>query len=179
TLTAFADLAGNRGEEIRATTWRHHAASIRESLERNGWDGGWYRRGYFDDGTPLGSSLNAECSIDSIVQSWAVISGGADPARAAISMAAVENRLVRREDKLALIFAPPFNNALPDPGYIKGYPPGVRENGGQYTHAALWSVIASAMLGNGDEAGALFSLLNPINHSSTRAAIHRYKVEPY
>ncbi|MGO9602060.1 MAG: GH36-type glycosyl hydrolase domain-containing protein, partial [Candidatus Binataceae bacterium] len=179
TLTAFAALAGDRGEEIRATTWRRHAASLRESLERNGWDGGWYRRGYFDDGTPLGSSLNAECSIDSIVQSWAVISGAADPARAAISMAATENRLVRREDKLALIFAPPFNSALPDPGYIKGYPPGVRENGGQYTHAAIWSVIASAMLGNGDEAGALFSLLNPINHSSTRADIHRYKVEPY
>jgi len=179
TLAAFSHLADARGEQVRATAWLRHAASIRESIERNGWDGGWYRRGYFDDGTALGSNMNAECSIDSIAQSWAVISGAADPIRAAASMAAVEQTLVRADEKIALLFAPPFNHSLPDPGYIKGYPPGVRENGGQYTHAAVWSVIAWAMLGEGDRACRLFSILNPINHSSRRADIHRYKVEPY
>jgi cyclic beta-1,2-glucan synthetase len=179
TLAAFSQLADARGEQVRATAWQHHAASIGESIERDGWDGGWYRRGYFDDGTALGSSKNAECSIDSIAQSWAVISAAADPIRATASMAAVEKTLVRREEKIALLFAPPFNHSSPDPGYIKGYPPGVRENGGQYTHAAVWSVIALAMLGEGDRAFGLFSILNPINHSSRRADIHRYKVEPY
>jgi cyclic beta-1,2-glucan synthetase len=156
-----------------------HATSVRESLEREGWDGGWYRRGYFDDRTLLGSNENAECRIDSIAQSWAVISGAADPARAAASMAAAQHNLVRRDHQMMLLLEPPFDQALPDPGYIKGYPRGLRENGGQYTHAAVWSVIASAMLGNGDQAHDLFSFLNPINHSSKRADIHRYKVEPY
>src|SRR5262249_51159325 len=133
----------------------------------------------FDDGTPLGSVANSECRIDSIAQSWAVISGAGEPARAASAMAAVDKHLIRRDDGLALLFTPPFDHGPQDPGRIKAYPPGVRENGGQYTHAACWSVVALAMLGEGDRAAELFSLLNPINHGSTRAAIHRYRVEPY
>ncbi len=179
TLMAFAPLADIRGEGARASTWRSHTTALAESLERDGWDGNWYRRGYFDDGTPLGSAGNIECRIDSIAQSWSVISGAASPDRAAAAMTAVEEYLVKREDGLVLLFTPPFDHTPLDPGYIKGYPPGIRENGGQYTHGALWSVIAFAMLGDGDKAGELFSLLNPINHANTREGIHRYKVEPY
>ena len=179
TIAAFSHRAVARGDSARAANWRAHAAALRESLEREAWDGDWYRRGYFDDGTPLGSVSNSECRIDSIAQSWAVISRAADPARAARAMAAVDKYLVRRDDGVALLFTPPFDHTSSDPGRIKGYPPGLRENGGQYTHGALWSVMAFAMLGDGDKAGELFSLLNPINHGSTRAAIHRYKVEPY
>jgi cyclic beta-1,2-glucan synthetase len=179
TLQAFAPLADIRRDEARASTWRSHATALAESLEREGWDGAWYRRGYFDDGTPLGSADSIECRIDSIAQSWSVISGAASPVRAAAAMAAVEQYLVKRDDGLVLLFTPPFDHAQQDPGYIKGYPPGIRENGGQYTHGALWSVIALAMLGDGDKANEMFSMLNPINHANTRAGIHRYKVEPY
>jgi cyclic beta-1,2-glucan glucanotransferase len=179
TLVAFAPLADGRAEPARATTWRCCAAALRESLEREAWDGEWYRRGYFDDGTPLGSATSSECRIDSIAQSWAVISGAAEPTRAARAMAAVEEYLVRRGDGLLLLFTPPFDQTPLDPGYIKGYPSGIRENGGQYTHAAIWSVIACAQLGDGDKAAELFSMLNPINHASSRAAVHHYKVEPY
>jgi cyclic beta-1,2-glucan synthetase len=179
TLSAFAQLADARGEPARPATWRCCAAALRESLEREAWDGDWYRRGYFDDGTPLGSASSSECRIDSIAQSWAVISGAAEPTRAARAMAAVDQQLVRRGDGLVLLFTPPFDQTAVDPGYIKGYPPGIRENGGQYTHAAIWSVIAFALLGDGDKAGELFSLLNPIHHARTRAGVHRYKVEPY
>jgi cyclic beta-1,2-glucan synthetase len=178
-LTAFAGLADGRPEPERAANWRRHTVALAVSLERDGWDGDWYRRAYFDDGTPLGSALNVECRIDSIAQSWSVISRAGDPIRAARAMAAVEEHLVRSGDDLALLFTPPFDHTDPDPGYIKGYPPGIRENGGQYTHAAIWSVMAFAMLGDGDKAGELFSMLNPINHSSTPAAVQRYKVEPY
>ena len=178
-LSTFARLANGRGEQARATAWRHHAAELRESLEREGWDGSWYRRGYFDDGTPLGSASSLECRIDSIAQSWGVISGAANPVRAALAMAALDEYLVRRDEGLVLLLTPPFDQTPLDPGYIKGYPPGIRENGGQYTHAAVWSVIGFAMLGAGDTAAELFSILNPINHSSTRAGVHRYKVEPY
>ncbi|MGC2494223.1 GH36-type glycosyl hydrolase domain-containing protein [Candidatus Binatus sp.] len=179
TLQAFAPLADARSEGARASTWRSHATALAESLERDGWDGAWYRRGYFDDGTPLGSADSIECRIDSIAQSWSVISGAASPVRAAAAMAAVDQYLVKRDDGLVLLFTPPFDHTPQDPGYIKGYPPGIRENGGQYTHGALWSVIAFAMLGDGDKANELFSMLNPINHANTRAGIHRYKVEPY
>ena len=152
----------------------------RQSLEREGWDGEWYRRGYFDDGTPLGSAASDECRIDSIAQSWGVISGcRRSGARASARWRRSSEYLVRRDDGLVLLFTPPFDHTPLDPGYIKGYPPGIRENGGQYTHAAIWSVIAFALLGDGDKAGELFSLLNPINHASTRAGVHRYKVEPY
>jgi cyclic beta-1,2-glucan synthetase len=178
-LSTFAPLAETRGEHKRAECWRQHATALAVSLEREGWDRDWYLRAFFDDGTPLGSASNSECRIDSIAQSWAVISGAADQARAATAMAALEKHLVRRNDELLLLLTPPFDQASPNPGYIKGYPPGIRENGGQYTHGAVWSVIAFAMLGDGDKAGELFSILNPISHSSTRAGIHRYKVEPY
>jgi cyclic beta-1,2-glucan synthetase len=178
-LTAFARLADERPEPARAANWRQHAAALAISLERDGWDGDWYRRAYFDDGTPLGSASNDECRIDSIAQSWSVISRAGDPARAARAMASLEEHLIRRDDGLALLFTPPFDRTPLDPGYIKGYPPGIRENGGQYTHAAVWSVMAFALLGDGDKAGALFSMLNPINHASTPDGVERYKVEPY
>ena len=179
TLSRFASLANGRGEKDRAAAWLQHAEVLRQALEREAWDGGWYLRGYYDDGAPLGSASSDECRIDSIAQSWGVISGAADPARAARAMAAVDQHLVRHTDGLVLLFAPPFDRTAREPGYIKGYPPGIRENGGQYTHGAIWSVIAFAMLGDGDKAAGLFSVLNPINRSGTRAAIHRYKVEPY
>ncbi len=179
TLVAFAPLARARGQPARETLWITRAAALQNSLEQGAWDGEWYRRGYFDDGTPLGSATNTECRIDSIAQSWSVISGAADPTRASRAMSAVNSNLIRRDAGLALLFTPPFERSLPDPGYIKGYPPGIRENGGQYTHAATWSVIAYALLGQGNNAWELFSILNPITHTSTRADVHRYKVEPY
>lgn len=179
TLTAFVPIAQARREEARAQAWIAHAAALRDALEREAWDGDWYRRGWFDDGEPLGSSASDECRIDSIAQSWAVISGAGGPDRVARAMAAVERELILPETGLALLFAPPFDQTLLDPGYIKGYPPGVRENGGQYTHASLWSVIAFAALGDGDKAASLLALLNPINHSRTRSEAHRYKLEPY
>ncbi|HSJ96821.1 MAG TPA: glycosyl transferase, partial [Myxococcota bacterium] len=179
TLKAFAPLAEARGESDRADAWRAHAARLALALEIDAWDGDWYGPGLFKEGTPLGSAASSECRIDSIAQSWAVLSGAADPERARRAMAAVDEHLVRRDDGLVLLFTPPFDRAPVDPGYVKGYPPGVRENGGQYTHAAVWSVIAFAMLGDGDRAAELFSLLDPIRHASTRAAVHRYKVEPY
>jgi cyclic beta-1,2-glucan synthetase len=178
-LWEFARLADGRGEHARADTWRNHVRALKASLEQHAWDGDWYRRAYFDDGTPLGSVANPECRIDSIAQSWGVISGAAEPARAARAMAAVEEYLVRRDQELILLFTPPFDRSSMDPGYIKGYPPGIRENGGQYTHAAIWAVMAFAALGDGDKANELFSILNPINRASTRAGVHRYKVEPY
>jgi cyclic beta-1,2-glucan synthetase len=178
-LTAFIPLARARRQTIRAKKWAAHAAALQASLEREAWDGDWYRRAFFDDGEPLGSAASEECRIDSIAQSWAALSGAAAPERARQAMGAVDRELIRRDDGLALLFAPPFDKSALDPGYIKGYPPGVRENGGQYTHAALWSVIAFAALGDGDKAVDLFSLLNPINHARARADVLRYKVEPY
>jgi len=178
-LDAFAPLAEARGDPVRGTAWRLHARALQAALEREAWDGEWYRRAWFDDGTPLGSATEEECRIDAISQSWAAISGAADTERAARAMAAVERELVRSLDGVALLFTPPFDKTSLDPGYIKGYPPGIRENGGQYTHAALWSVMAFAALGKGGEAAALFALLNPINHARTRSDVHRYKVEPY
>ena len=179
TLTAFAPLADRRHETSRGATWRAQAAALGDSLEREAWDGDWYLRGWFDDGTALGSATSEACRIDSIAQAWAVISGAADSERAARAMAAVERELILPEEGLALLFTPPFDQTRLDPGYIKGYPPGIRENGGQYTHAALWSVIAFARLGQGDKAAGLFSLINPINHARNRAGVQRYKVEPY
>ena len=178
-LDGFAGFADARGETSRAASWRAHMQTLSGALESEAWDGDWYKRGWFDDGAPLGSATNEECRIDSIAQSWAVISGVAQPERAAVAMAAVERELILPHDRLALLFTPPFDQTPLDPGYFKGYPPGLRENGGQYTHAALWSVIALANLGEGDKAAALFSLLNPINHARTRTDMHRYKVEPY
>ncbi|BBK39943.1 glycosyl transferase [Allostella sp. ATCC 35155] len=178
TIALFAPHAEARSPE-RARRWRAHAASLRAALERSAWDGEWYRRATFDDGTWLGAKESGECRIDSIAQSWAVLSGGADPHRAATAMASLEHHLIRRGDGLALLFKPPFDRTSLDPGYIKGYPPGLRENGGQYSHAAMWAVLAFAELGQGDKAHDLFALLNPIHHARTPEAAERYKVEPY
>jgi len=177
-LMQLTPIAEERGEHARATHWRERADALKLALEQ-AWDGDWYRRAYFGDGRPVGSVVNSECRIDSIAQSWSAISGAGEPARTQRAMAAVEKYLIRRDDGLVLLFTPPFDKALPSPGYIKGYPPGIRENGGQYTHAALWAALAYGMLGDGDKLGELMSLLNPINHASTNAALHRYKVEPY
>jgi cyclic beta-1,2-glucan glucanotransferase len=179
TLAEWAPIAESRGDAARARVWREHLAALQRALETSGWDGDWYRRAYFDDGAPLGSAENAECRIDSIAQSWAVLSGAADPHRAVRAMNAVEEYLVHREQAIVLLFTPPFVRGSRDPGYIKGYPPGIRENGGQYTHGAIWAIMAFAALGDGDRAGELFALLNPINHTSTRAGLYRYRAEPY
>ncbi len=178
-LREFAPVAESRGDAERAARWRERASSLEAALEAEAWDGEWYRRAFFDDGTPIGSAANDECQIASIPQSWSVISGAGDAERARQAMESVERRLVRWDDRLLLLFAPPFDRTPLDPGYIKGYGPGIRENGGQYTHAAIWSVIAFAMLGEGEKAVGLFNLLSPIHHASSRAAVHRYKVEPY
>ncbi len=178
-LKAFAGLADSRGDTVRASNWRSHMLALSEALENEAWDGDWYRRGWFDNGAALGSAMNEECRIDSIAQSWAVLSGVARPERAATAMAAVERELILPQEGLALLFTPPFDRTPLDPGYIKSYPPGLRENGGQYTHAATWSIMALARLKEGDKAAALFWLLNPINHARTRTDLHRYKVEPY
>ena len=176
TIGALAPLADAR-DPARAALWRKHAESVRQAIERDAWDGAWYRRGTFDDGTLLGSAQSEECQIDSIAQSWAVLSGAADPDRARTAMASMRGRLVR--PGLALLFTPPFNRTTKDPGYIKGYPPGLRENGGQYSHAAMWAILAQTGLGDGDAAGELFALLNPINHATSPQDAARYKVEPY
>ena len=178
-LDAFAKLADTRSDQMRAVKWRAHMRVLASACENQAWDGDWYRRAWFDDGAPLGSATNDECRIDSIAQSWAVLSGAGRRDRAAQAMAAVDRELILPHDSLALLFTPPFDRSPLDPGYIKGYPPGVRENGGQYTHAALWSVMAFAVLGEGDKAAALFWMLNPINRARTRTDTHRYKVEPY
>ena len=179
TLTRFADLCERVDDGQQAAAYHKRAAALRQALEDNAWDWGWYRRAYYDDGTPLGSSENDECQLDAIAQSWAVLSEAADRKRAAQAMAAVARRLVRKDDRLILLFTPPFDKTEHDPGYIKGYPPGIRENGGQYTHAAIWTVWAFAELGQGDQAEELFQILNPIYHSDTPEKAARYRVEPY
>jgi len=179
TIAAFITHVDSRKQKVRSNRYRKHLDHLKKALEDKGWDGDWYRRAYFDDGQPLGSAKNDECRIDSIAQSWAVISGASEPYRMGRAMAAVEEYLIRRGDGLVILFTPPFDKGALNPGYIKGYVPGVRENGGQYTHAAIWTLIAYSLLGDGERAGELFALLNPINHSSTRAGLHKYKVEPY
>jgi cyclic beta-1,2-glucan synthetase len=178
-LWEFAKIADTYGEQKRAETWRLHVFALKAAIEREGWDGEWYRRAYFDDGTPLGSASASECRIDSISQTWGIMTGAAEPTRAVRAMAALERHLVRQAEGLILLLTPPFDRSPSDPGYIKGYVPGIRENGGQYTHAAVWAVLACAALGRGDRATELFGMLNPINHSNSRASIQRYKVEPY
>jgi cyclic beta-1,2-glucan synthetase len=177
-LTRFAPIAEERGARETAERWRTSAAAVQQAIEREAWDGDWYRRGYYDDGTVLGSASSDECRIDSIAQSWAVISGAGQRSRAIRAMAAVDEHLVRRDEGLVQLFTPAFDRTPKDPGYIKAYPPGLRENGGQYTHAAMWTTLAFALLGDGDRATELFSLLNPIHHAS-RDGVERYKVEPY
>ncbi|MDX1123355.1 glycosyl transferase [Sinorhizobium medicae] len=178
-LKSFATIASSRGDESRETWCCERAEGLRAALEAHAWDGSWYRRAYFDDGTPLGSSSNDECQIDALPQAWAVISGEADEERASKAMSAAYQRLVRRQDKLIQLFDPPFDKGSLQPGYIKGYVPGIRENGGQYTHAAAWVVLATALQGDGERALELWNLLNPINHAATKQEAQHYRVEPY
>ncbi|HET6905445.1 MAG TPA: glycosyl transferase family 36 [Rhodanobacteraceae bacterium] len=177
-LETFAPVAEQRGETQRAQAWRAHADDLRDALDR-AWDGDWYRRAYYDDGTPLGARGDRECMIDSLAQSWSVISGAGEPARAGRAIRAVDEHLVRERDGLVALFTPPFDKTRHDPGYIKGYPPGLRENGGQYTHGSIWSAIAFAMLGDGDKAHQLFRIFDPLRHTQTPEGVDRYKVEPY
>lgn len=177
-LDSFAPLCEQRGELRRAARFRGERERLAVTLEQS-WDGEWYRRAYFDDGAPLGSAENEECCIDSVAQTWAVLSGVAPLKRAERAMDAVRSQLVRRASRVIRLLTPPFDTSTPDPGYIRGYLPGIRENGGQYTHAAQWVVLALTRLGCGDEAAELFHMLNPINHSRTQAEVRRYMTEPY
>jgi len=178
-LRDFASLCDVRGDTERAKEFVERAERLAAAVEREAWDGSWYRRAYFDDGTPLGTSGADECRIDAIAQAWAVLSGVGDPVRARTALDSVEEKLVRREEGLIALLAPPFDHMEHDPGYIKGYVPGVRENGGQYTHAALWVVMAEAAMGDGDRAVGLLDMINPLAHAQTRVAAEAYRVEPY
>ncbi len=178
-LLRFAEVAGVRGDAPFAERCRREAAQVRQNIELHGWDGEWYRRAYFDDGSPLGSASNPECQIDSIAQSWSVLSGAGDAERARMAMRAVDQRLVHRDWRLVQLLDPPFDKSDLNPGYIKGYLPGVRENGGQYTHAAIWAAMAFAQLGDSQRAWELFALINPVNHAASAETIATYKVEPY
>ena len=178
-LLQFSGIARIRGDDAFAERCVQEASRLATNLEKAGWDGEWYRRAYFDDGSPIGSSANEECQIDSISQSWAVLSGAAERERSRMALASLERLLVRRGDRLIALLAPPFDHVEPSPGYIRGYVPGVRENGGQYTHAAIWAVMAFAALGQPQKAWELFDLINPIRHAQSRAAAEVYRVEPY
>jgi cyclic beta-1,2-glucan synthetase len=179
TLTSFAKLLDGSGDEELAERYRKEAQELVNAIETHAWDGKWYLRGYYDDGSPLGASGNMECKIDAIAQSWSVLSQEILTERSSQAMEAVWERLIRIENQLVLLFTPPFDKSPQNPGYIKGYPPGIRENGGQYTHAATWTVWAFTKLGNGDRAWQLFNLMNPINHASSKDQAERYFVEPY
>ncbi len=177
-LNDFVPFCRTWKDDVRTDRYLNEARRLASMLELS-WDGEWYRRGYYDDGTPLGSAQNDECSIDSISQSWAVLSGAVPIRFAERAMDAVRTFLVARGSQTVLLLNPPFDRSAQEPGYIKGYPPGVRENGGQYTHAAVWVVMALARLGSGDEAAEFFHMLNPVNHGRTAADVARYKTEPY
>ncbi len=178
-LMRFTEVAGARGDMSFVERCQREAAELRRNIEQHGWDGEWYRRAYFDDGSPLGSASNPECQIDSIAQSWSVLSGAGDHERSRMAMEAVDERLVRREHGLIQLLDPPFDKSALNPGYIKGYVPGVRENGGQYTHAAIWAAMAFARLGDSRRAWELFTMINPVNHARSTEETATYKVEPY
>lgn len=178
-LDKFIPICTFEGDVKSSNKYSELKEFIRENIEENAWDGGWYRRAYFDDGTPLGSAMNEECQIDSISQSWAVISGAAKESRAKEAMEALERNLIRRDKGIILLLSPAFDKSDLEPGYIKGYVPGVRENGGQYTHAAIWSILALSKMGYNNKAYSAFSMINPINHSNTYLNCQVYKVEPY
>jgi cellobiose phosphorylase len=178
-LGQFASVARLRDDTAFAQKCDDDRAELAKNIEQNGWDGAWYRRAYFDDGTPLGSAANSECRIDSISQSWSVLSGVASPERARAAMDAVYEHLVRRDAALVQLLAPPFDRSTRYPGYIRGYVPGVRENGGQYTHGAIWAVMAFAALGDVPRAWELMNMINPVNHASAPEKIAVYRVEPY
>ncbi|HEU4830480.1 MAG TPA: glucoamylase family protein [Gemmatimonadales bacterium] len=179
TLRSFARLAEARADDATAAEFRGQADAYSAAIEEHAWDGAWYRRAWFDDGTPLGSAQSQECRIDSIAQSWSVISGAGDPERQARAMQSLEEHLVREDARLIMLLTPPFDETPLDPGYIKGYLPGVRENGAQYTHAALWAVLATALRGDGDRALELYQMINPLTHAKTPEDVATYKVEPY
>jgi cyclic beta-1,2-glucan synthetase len=179
TLRKFAAHAGKRGDTAMRDEVLAEADRYAEAVERSAWDGEWYRRAYFDDGSPLGSRTSDECKIDSIAQSWSVISGAGKPERTRIAMASLNKYLVHDDARIIILLTPPFDKTPHDPGYIQGYLPGVRENGAQYTHAALWAVLATAMQGDGNRALELFQMLNPITHADSPSAVDIYKVEPY
>ncbi|EEY29118.1 glycosyltransferase [Brucella suis bv. 5 str. 513] len=176
TLKAFIPLAEARKDQKRADLWKAHVESLTAALDRDGWDGEWYRRGFYDNGRPLGSKNSDECQIDAIAQSWSVLSGVADPKRAEKAMASLEKYLLDEDNALLRLFTPPFDVTPQEPGYIKGYPPGVRENGGQYTHGATWAILALARMGKAAEAWRLFSLISPVSHGRNPDV---YRVEPY
>jgi cyclic beta-1,2-glucan synthetase len=178
-LTRFAPLCELMGDRERADEMRARVATLSAALERGGWDGRWYRRGYYDDGSPLGSARQDECRIDSLAQSWAVLSQAGDPRRARLAMEALREHLLRPREGLVLLLTPPFDRSAQEPGYIKGYPPGIRENGGQYSHAAVWAVWAFAALGQLDRAAQLFADLLPSHRADSAEAMQRYRVEPY
>lgn len=178
-LKRFAPLARGHSDAAFANLCEQEAQQLGERVNACGWDGAWYRRAWFDDGTVLGSAENSECRIDSIAQSWAVLSGAAPPERAQAAMDALDRQLVQRDTRLIQLLAPPFDTSTPSPGYIQGYVPGVRENGGQYTHAAVWAVMAFAALGNAERAWELLTFLNPLRHAENAAAVANYQVEPY
>jgi len=178
-LMQFTEIARLHGDLPFVERCEREAAQLRLNIEQNCWDGEWYRRAYFDDGSPLGSASNPECRIDSIAQSWSVLSGAGDAKRAHMAMEAVDKRLVRRNHSLIQLLDPPFDKSNLNPGYIKGYVPGVRENGGQYTHAAIWTAMAFAKLGDSRRAWELLAMINPINHGRSPEEIETYKVEPY
>jgi cellobiose phosphorylase len=178
-LSQFAQVARGRGDEFFAQHCDEERVRLGASIEEHAWDGEWYRRAYFDDGTPLGSAKNVEGRIDSLSQSWSVLSGAGEPARSRQAMDSVSQRLVRREDALVQLLDPPFDKSDQDPGYIRGYVPGVRENGGQYTHAAIWATMAFAALGDRERAWELMNLINPANHGGSPERLATYKVEPY
>jgi cellobiose phosphorylase len=178
-LTRFTEVARKHGDTPFAERCVREAARLRLNIETHGWDGEWYRRAYFDDGSLLGSASNTECRIDSIAQSWSVLSGAGDSERSRTAMAALDEHLVRREHGLIQLLDPPFDTSSLNPGYIKGYVPGVRENGGQYTHAAIWAAMAFARLGDNRAAWELFTLINPVNHGRSAEETATYKVEPY
>ncbi|MGH7475834.1 MAG: GH36-type glycosyl hydrolase domain-containing protein [Longimicrobiales bacterium] len=179
TLRSFAEQADARGDGQAASELRRQADAYVEAVESNAWDGAWYRRAYFDDGTPVGSAQSDECQIDSIAQSWSVISGAGDPARQKQAMRSLEEHLVRDDARLIMLLTPPFDKTPNDPGYIKGYLPGVRENGAQYTHAALWAALATAMRGDAERAFELYQFVNPLTHARTPEEAETYRVEPY
>lgn len=178
-LMRFTEVARRHGDVSFVERCQREAAQLRQNIEQHGWDGEWYRRAYFDDGSPLGSARNPECQIDSIAQSWSVLSGAGDVERSRMAMDAVDKRLVRRDHALIQLLDPPFDTSTLNPGYIKGYVPGVRENGGQYTHGAIWAVMAFAALGDSRRAWELLAMINPVNHASSPGGIATYRVEPY
>ncbi|MEP7044734.1 MAG: cyclic beta 1-2 glucan synthetase, partial [Dokdonella sp.] len=178
-LINFVELAEHRSDAKFAARCREQAATLKLALDEHGWDGEWYRRAYFDDGTPLGTASAIECKIDSIAQSWSVLSGAGDPARSEQALDSLDRHLVRSNDGLIQLLDPPFDKSPVDPGYIRGYVPGVRENGGQYTHAAVWAVMAFAQAGRVERAWELFDMINPVRHGLSETAIAKYKVEPY